>query len=391
LRAEAADNSARRAALPVLIGAQTLGQLASGGGRIAVPLFALHLGASTFTVGAVVACYALLSSFLSIHAGRLVDRIGPRWPIVLGMAGQAFGLAIPALWHSVWGLALSAAIMGPCGGLFLIAVNKTAGLISDERSRAGTYSWISISQSVAQFAGPPLAGLLIDHSSHPIAFSALAAIGAATAIALVGLRHRIPGAGQGSPTATPRLRELLALPRLRPVFIVCALLPIGWELFFFFVPLHGTALGLSATSIGLVFSCLSITVIASRAAVPWLVKRVSDWTLIAIALGTAGAVFLMFPFTQSTAAMMATAVILGAGMGLSHPVMLALLYRMAPGGRQGEAMGIRSTMIFAAQIVAPLGLGAISAGMGLAPALWPFALLLLAGSRYSHRQSPPKA
>ena len=57
-----------------------------------MPLFALQLGASTFTVGAVMACYALLSSFLSIHAGRLVDRIGPRCPIVLGMAGQACGL-----------------------------------------------------------------------------------------------------------------------------------------------------------------------------------------------------------------------------------------------------------------------------------------------------------
>jgi MFS family permease len=81
--------------------------------------------------------------------------------------------------------------------------------------------------------------------------------------------------------------------------------------------------------------------------------------------------------------MMATAIVLGAGMGLSHPVLLALLYRSAPPGRQGEAMGVRSTMIYASQIGTPLLLGSLGAGLGLAGALWPFAVVLLAGCRYA--------
>lgn len=373
-----------RGTLALLLTGSVLAQVATGGGRVAVPLFALHLGASTFMVGSVMACYAVLSSFLAIRSGRLVDRIGPRWPLIVGLAGQAAGLAIPAFWHSIWALALAAAVMGPCGGLFLLAVNSTTGRISGETNRASNFSTVSISQSVSQFAGPPIAGALIDFAGHPTAFAVLAAIGAGTVALLLAFRSRFPAGGTQAAVAAARVGDLLRHPALRPIFIVCTLLPIGWELFFFFVPLHGHALDLSATSIGFVYSSLSVTVIASRAAVPWLVQRVSDWTLLAIALGTEGLVFMLFPLTWNAASMMAMAIVLGTGMGLSHPVMLALLYRTAPPGRQGEAMGIRSTTIFAAQIVGPLTLGAISTGAGLAAALWPFSLLLLAGCRYAY-------
>lgn len=371
--------------------ASVLAGLGTGGGRVAVPLFALELGASSLTVGVIMACFAVLSTFLSIPCGRLVDRVGPRWPVVIGLAGQATALLIPSLWHSLWALAIGAAVMGPSSALFLIAMNNAVGLVSNDTSRAGNYSWIGMTQATSQFAGPPLAGLLIDHGGHPLAFAVLCGIGSMTALLLAAMRRRIPTGGSAAPSRKARLAELLMHPGLRPVFVACGLPPFSWELFFFYVPVHGHELGLSATAIGVVFTSMSITVFASRAAVPWTLKRVGEWPLLAAAQFSAGIVFLLFPFTGNVVQMVLLAGVLGAGMGPSLPVALSLLHRTAPPGRQGEALGVRSTMINSAQVVAPLMLGGLSATLGLAAALLPFSLMLLAGSRYTYTRGSGRA
>jgi MFS family permease len=46
-------------------------------------LFALELGASEFTTGVLMSLFALLPAVLSVSAGRLIDRAGPRRPLLL--------------------------------------------------------------------------------------------------------------------------------------------------------------------------------------------------------------------------------------------------------------------------------------------------------------------
>ena len=55
-----------------------LGHLAFVGARMTTTLFALQLGASEAAVGVLMSLFALLPAFLSISAGRLIDRVGSR-------------------------------------------------------------------------------------------------------------------------------------------------------------------------------------------------------------------------------------------------------------------------------------------------------------------------
>ena len=48
-------------------------------------LFALELGASEFTTGVLMSLFALLPAVLSVSAGRLIDRAGPRRPLLLSL------------------------------------------------------------------------------------------------------------------------------------------------------------------------------------------------------------------------------------------------------------------------------------------------------------------
>ena len=67
------------------------------GSKIIVSLLALELGASQFFVGVIVALYSLVPMFLGLYAGALIDRIGVKWPIILGSLGLMSGLLIPGI------------------------------------------------------------------------------------------------------------------------------------------------------------------------------------------------------------------------------------------------------------------------------------------------------
>ena len=65
---------------------------------------------------------------------------------------------------------------------------------------------------------------------------------------------------------------------------------------------------------------------------------------------------------------------------------MALLYEASPPGRQGEAVGIRTTMLNGSQTFIPLASGAISAALGMTPVFCAASPLLLLGGAWFARQ-----
>jgi MFS family permease len=84
---------------------------------------------------------------------------------------------------------------------------------------------------------------------------------------------------------------------------------------------------------------------------------------------------------------MAISFVLGLGLGCAQPVIMSLLYEAAPEGRQGEAVGIRTTMINASQTLIPLSSGALSLAVGMAPVFWLLATGLLGAAWFARRQA----
>src|SRR5204863_8828232 len=104
-----------------------------------------------------------------------------------------------------------------------------------------------------------------------------------------------------------------------------------------------------------------------RAVLTQLVRHVRQWLLISSAMTVAGCAYLLFPFVQSVPLLMTLSFVLGLGLGCSQPVIMALLYEASPHGRQGEAVGIRTTMLNGSHTVIPLLSGAISGALGMGP------------------------
>ena len=81
--------------------------------------------------------------------------------------------------------------------------------------------------------------------------------------------------------------------------------------------------------------------------------------MIALTLLISALAFVLFPFFESQLPLMACAFLLGLGLGASLPNMMSLVYRLAPKGRTGEAIGLRLMLINSSKATFPVAMGAL--------------------------------
>ncbi|OYV01088.1 MAG: hypothetical protein CFE45_06350 [Burkholderiales bacterium PBB5] len=167
---------------------------------------------------------------------------------------------------------------------------------------------------------------------------------------------------------------------LRRLFFINWLIAACWDAHALALPLLGHQRGLSAQSLASVLACYAVASAAVRLLIPLLARRLQAGRLMALGLALAAAVFATYPWLHSAWAMAAAAALLGLGLGAIQPAVMATLHVLSPPGRQGEALGLRSTVIHFSTLVMPLGLGALGAAMGVLPVLWLTAAALAAGA-----------
>ena len=364
-----------------------LGHLCFVGSRMTTTLFALHLGASELTVGMVLALFAMLPMLLSVSAGRLIDRLGPRRPVMVCLATLAIAATLPYFFPTVTVLYFSSPLLG-CSFMFLhIAMNSVFGAYATPERRAEIFSWLSLGFSISNSLGPLIAGYAIEGFGHAGAMLLLATFPVIALILLWSRKRPLPRPERVPREGNARVLDLLRLPALRYTFIASGLLNIGWDIYSFLMPLYGSRIGLAAGTIGIIMSSFAIATFVVRALLTILVRRVHQWLLIASAMTLSGVTYLLFPFVQSVPLLMALSFVLGMGLGASQPVIMALLYEASPRGRQGEAVGIRTTMLNASQTFIPLASGAISAALGMTPVFALIAVLLFTGAWIARKRS----
>jgi predicted MFS family arabinose efflux permease len=272
--------------------------------------------------------------------------------------------------------------------MYHVAYQNIVGYIGRPEDRPVNFSLAALGFSVSGFTGPMIAGLGIDWIGHTATFAAFAAF-PLVPIAVLGL-NKLPlpqPHAHGAPAEPGRsIADLLRHRELRPIFIASGLLATAWDTFTFAIPIYGSRIGLSASSIGFVLGSFSVATFVIRVLLPAISRRLAPWPLLTVSLATAGATFLLFPLIERAGLLAALAFVLGLGLGMSQPMVMSLLHNTAPAGRAGEAVGIRMTLVNMSQTGMPLLSGALGAALGMAPVFWATAVLLGAGSLYARRR-----
>jgi MFS family permease len=358
------------------------------GTRVAASLYAIHLHATPFTVGALMALYALLPMFSAVSMGRWTDRVGARPPMLIGSAAIGSGACLPFAWPEMGSLYVAAVLIGSGFMMYQVAAQHIVGYIGRPEDRPVNFSLSALGFSISGFIGPMLAGFGIDEIGYTATFAVLAGF-PLVPLAVLGLNKlHLPQPHAHAAPADPRHRvaDLLRHRQLRPVFITSGLLAAAWDMFTFAIPIYGSSIDLSASSIGLVLGAFSVATFVIRGLLPAISRRLTAWPLLAASLAIAAGSFLLFPLFERAALLMGVAFFLGLGLGMSQPMVMSILHNTAPAGRVGEAVGVRMTLVNMSQITIPLAFGALGTALGMLPVFWATALLLSGGSWYAKRR-----
>jgi len=377
----------RNPTLAALVTLGTINHVVLSGSRVTVTLQALREGASTATVGVILALYALLPMFCAVAAGRLSDRVGIRKPMLAASMGLIVGVSLPLIFSGLPILFVSACVIGLSFMVGQVSAQNATGELGPPSERAQNFSLLALGYSISGFLGPLVAGFTIDHGGFVTAFALLSALPLIPIVVLGRGMINLPGPHPAHARGVSGgALELLRHPHLRSVFVINVLLAMAWDLHQIVIPVYGDQIGLSASAIGLILASFGAATFVVRLAMPWIVRRVSEHQVLTLALVIGGAVYFVFPFSHSAPTLMTLSFCLGLGLGMSQPMVMSLLHTHAPPGRMGEAAGVRMTLVQAMSVTVPLTFGALGATVGLTPVFWSVGLCLAAGGAYSRRK-----
>ena len=358
-----------------------------GGSRVVVTLYALELGANQFTVGLLMALYALVPMLLAVAIGRFADRIGARIPMLLGTSGVAIALLLPALAPGLLTLHLSALLLGSSFHFFFVTVTGIAGGIGGSENRANNYALISMGFAAAGLIGPTTAGFAIDHFGHLPTFVLLSAFLVGPILLLWLKPGIVPGPGARSEESADRsMLDLWRAPVLRNTFVASGIISSAWDLFQFYLPVYGHSIGLSASAIGAILGVFASATFVIRIALPHLVKRFPETRILTYAIFVAACAFALMPFFRNAFALAACGFLLGLGVGCGQPMSMSLIYALAPAGRASEAAGLRVMVNNVTHLVIPLLFGSVGTAFGYMPVFLSNSALLTAGGMLMRRQ-----
>jgi MFS family permease len=363
-----------------LIAVAVTAHVALGAARVTISLYALSMQASAFTVGTLVALFAVFPMLFAVPMGRVIDRIGVRKPMMAGCLVAASGAALAASVKALPALYVAAALIGTGFMAIFIAAQHAVGMLAAPDQRAISFSKLSVGFSISAFLGPLVAGFTIDHASHAAAFMVcvaftLAAFTLAWSRWLRGLPTKAASTGQAKGSPLQLLRDR----NLRGVYIVGILLAAAWDLFTFVTPIRGTQLGFSASTIGMILASFSAATFVVRIAMPGIARRYHEWQVLAGALTAATLCYLLLPFMEQPLTMALAAAALGLALGSGQPNVLALLHGSAPPGRGAEAIAIRASIGNLSAVALPLAFGAAGATLGLFAVFWGLGVVIACG------------
>lgn len=337
-----------------------------------LPFYAIHFGASPFTVAALAAVFSVAQFLSAPLVGGLSDRWG-RKPVFLACTLlTAIGYVWLALADSLLAVFLARIVAGVGSGKIGIAQAIIADATPPER-RARGMGMIGAAFGIGMILGPMLGGLLVgpDPLSPNYRYPALAAAAAsclALLLAALTVRETLtPGVAAIPPSRNP-LKALPALNRAALAFIL-----INFAINFVFAqvetlfPLFTAArLGWHAYEVGIAFTFIGIIVLTMQGAlIGPLTQRFGEARLlttglIVLAVGTAMAHWI-FTLPPMAVSMLFTA----GGFALVNPSINSLISRSADAGQQGLTMGANQSMAALGRVLGPLWGGLLFDEIGI--------------------------
>lgn len=346
----------------------------STGLRFTVTLDAIAHGGTSREVSLMLAGVALVPAFFAISAGRWLDRAGPGKPLALAIAAAAAAgaltLSFPSAVVGLWPLFAACILVGLGFMLANTITQRLTGDVLPPEKRSMGFTAVSIITAASGLVTPVLAGYAIEWRGHAAFYAfAMTAPLILALLAFSPLMRNVFGrvrkrTEKKAADTKGAAKEILADKPMRTVLISSVLISVAWEVGNLMMPIYCASVGLTPSETGWVLGSFSAASFVVRFLMPGLMRLFSEWRLISFTFLVAAVAFLLFPLFEATYALMDCSFLLGLGLGASYPNTMALVYRFAPKGRIGEAIGLRLSMMNFSKATFPIAMGALGSVIG---------------------------
>ncbi|MFC2007499.1 MFS transporter [Chloroflexota bacterium] len=321
-----------------------------------IALYAAELGASVQVIGLIVGLYSLTNTPANILFGRLIDRIGYKVPLILGLVGGALNMFLYSVSRLPVQLALVRILHGITGASVGPATMSAMASYSRGARRGRVMSFYGMSIGIATIVGFGLSGFL----SSKLGFNAVFLFGMAILVIGAILSLLLPGKKKGiieEKTAPDKgWQEVKALLCRRG--LVVAYCSIFAQFFTFgsvvtLLPLYVKGLGMEAVHVSVLLVTFSVMFIILQ----FPSGAISDKTgrrmpiVAGLILGAISVVAL--PLTGTFPLLIGVMAVYGIAFGMLFPSVSALIVDQTTPGERGMATGI-----FHALLTAGVAIGA---------------------------------
>jgi MFS family permease len=347
-----------------------------------VPIIALYaalLGADLVMTGIIVGMYSIIHAPANLLFGRIVDRMGKRWPLVGGLLWDAVSILLYALAQNPIQLLLARVSHGLGGGMVgpssmsFLADTSTA----ERRGRAMALYGISIATAV--IVGFSLSGVLVARAGFTragyesvfyVVFGILVA-GAATAATVPEPPRpvRKEGVEAGAVNRPALVSAYVAIFSL--YFILGA--------FTTLVPLHIGALGLGKSAVPMAFMVFAVFSVSVHYPAGRLTDMWGPLVPVTVGLALAGAAMILLAPANLFVLVVVTMVMFGTGHGLVFPSASAMVASSTRAGTMGLSTGAFYTVLVAGVALGAPAMALVADVLGIGLALQLSGLASVAG------------
>ena len=248
-----------------------------------LPLLPAVVESGSSATGALFASYAVAMVASTPPAGWMVDRFGPRGPLLAGMVGLAAAVLLFTAGGPFWLLVLARLAQGAAGGLAWVASMALIAAVTPPQRRGQAFGIAMSAVSLGLLVGPPVAGVLVGSFGPAAPFVVAAGLAVVDGVLRVLLVRSAPpravGGIRGSDVAGPMV--VVRVPGTVSVAVAAA---VGAALLSAIEPVLPLQLtrrfGLDAPGVGVMFAVAVLTSIAANVIVGRLTSTAGPRVLI---------------------------------------------------------------------------------------------------------------
>ncbi|MFA1820059.1 MFS transporter [Virgibacillus oceani] len=360
------------------------------GTRPLIPLLSNEIGASTFEIGVIIACFSVLPLFLAVKLGHWVDKVGQLLPLLISTVFGAVAMVLPFIFDNLSGVYISQLIGGVSQTIFALSAQSFVSYGVSGNRREKNISIFSMGVAGGGFIGPFLSGYLADLLGFSITIALFSSVILIAFLIILRIYIQVQSKLkyksiriQNSRQTEDNLIYLLKNKNLRKAILISMLILLAKDLYLYYFPLLANNIGFSATAIGVIIGLHNGAGILIR----WfLIKLIVKWgksEVIVASILLSGLFLGLLPLTDTLIISAIISILLGAMLGIGQPLSISSTVNYSPEYRTGQVLGLRLTFNRFTQFTSPIIFGGIASLFNLASIFIIVAIILGIGSTQS--------